>query len=372
MSVDFELPPPFVVALAEEEDLWGVFEIEQRCFGKEAWGVCSLRDCIERHTMWVALNERSKVVGYIVMYVKERKVEDSTHDDDGNHRNLSFDCNYISSLGVHPEWRRQGIARLLLNYQLHQNHTFASNNTTVLHVRADNRGAIRLYESLGFVFYRVAHWTYSDGECALMYVRRQNNINATDNNPERKKAVSGEEHGGKVCKVKIEHEREVQQSNRLHPQHQQLQQQQQHQKQRRLATSLENGHDDNDDSNSDHSSDIVVVVSNRIQELTVLQLEQKDIIENHNSDDDDTSNGDLASSIDDIECKLEIKTGERSEAKKIMVTKHLQQQPQQPKRCLPLPDDDEDSIIDCKETTFGTSDVWRILADSDWEEEDER
>ncbi len=56
----------------------------------------------------------------------------------------------IANVAVHPEYRRQGIARALtLRARTHARQAGAAE--IWLHVRDDNLGALRLYESLGFV-----------------------------------------------------------------------------------------------------------------------------------------------------------------------------------------------------------------------------
>ena len=56
---------------------------------------------------------------------------------------------HIITLGVHPEWRRRGIGRSLVTSLLKA--AIAQQlNWATLEVRASNRGAIALYESLGF------------------------------------------------------------------------------------------------------------------------------------------------------------------------------------------------------------------------------
>eukprot|EP00055_Hartaetosiga_balthica_P011533 m.52751 g.52751 ORF g.52751 m.52751 type:complete len:387 (-) comp7633_c0_seq1:210-1370(-) len=216
--------PSLLVVMAEMEDLWGLYEVERLCFGEEAWDARSLRECIERRSVWITLNEASIIIGYIVMYVKqnrphhqrrhngdtsicgERECEDrkcrvnSTCNDDACHSRNSDNeddgcndervCNYISNLGIHPEWRRKGVARLMMQRLIFEHPTFLVNNTTALHVRADNHPAINLYKSLGFVFCDVANWTYEDGEPALLFIRQQYNNEIVTKS--KRKAVSEE------------------------------------------------------------------------------------------------------------------------------------------------------------------------------------
>lgn len=59
------------------------------------------------------------------------------------------DYAYISAVMVHPDFRRQGIGRALLSQALDAAFKFDAKRA-VLHVRADNLPARKLYESLGF------------------------------------------------------------------------------------------------------------------------------------------------------------------------------------------------------------------------------
>eukprot|EP00474_Spongospora_subterranea_P001557 CRZ02015.1 hypothetical protein [Spongospora subterranea] len=73
---------------------------------------------------------------------------------------------YISTVGVSVAYRRQGLARILLNRLLEELDKFC--DVIILHVKADNESAIRMYLELGFVRVRYlpAHYyfhnTYHD------------------------------------------------------------------------------------------------------------------------------------------------------------------------------------------------------------------
>lgn len=61
---------------------------------------------------------------------------------------------YLSTLAVHPDYRRQGIATRLLEWVIENN----PKSTYLLEVNKVNKGAIKLYKSLGFqVFKRKKH-----------------------------------------------------------------------------------------------------------------------------------------------------------------------------------------------------------------------
>jgi ribosomal-protein-alanine N-acetyltransferase len=77
---------------------------------------------------------------------------------------------HITAIGVGPEFRRQGLARLLL---LNIEETFRARgiNTIRLEVRVENRPAITLYEDLGYVVVQRLPRYYSSGADGYMMVK---------------------------------------------------------------------------------------------------------------------------------------------------------------------------------------------------------
>ncbi|GHO57562.1 GNAT family N-acetyltransferase [Ktedonobacter robiniae] len=60
---------------------------------------------------------------------------------------------YLIQIGVHPEWRGQGLGAALITHAL-QTWRKAGKKAVILHVNVNNPGAIRLYQQLGFVVVR--------------------------------------------------------------------------------------------------------------------------------------------------------------------------------------------------------------------------
>jgi ribosomal-protein-alanine N-acetyltransferase len=81
---------------------------------------------------------------------------------------LMVDEAHVTTFGVHPDWRRQGIGRqLLLN--LCELSTSIGAQRMTLEVRVSNRVAQALYRSFGFeVAGRRPHYYTDDGEDALV------------------------------------------------------------------------------------------------------------------------------------------------------------------------------------------------------------
>ena len=60
---------------------------------------------------------------------------------------------YLIQVGVHPQWRGQGLGAALTTHAL-QAWRKAGKEAVILHVNVNNPGAIRLYQQLGFVIVR--------------------------------------------------------------------------------------------------------------------------------------------------------------------------------------------------------------------------
>jgi ribosomal-protein-alanine N-acetyltransferase len=75
---------------------------------------------------------------------------------------------HITNLAVHPEWRRQGVARALLDAALGEGRVRGV-ELAFLEVRPTNAEALSLYESLGFrVIGRRKGYYFDTGEDALL------------------------------------------------------------------------------------------------------------------------------------------------------------------------------------------------------------
>ena len=82
---------------------------------------------------------------------------------------------HITNLAVHPEWRRQGIARVLLTATL-EDARRRGLTLALLEVRPNNAEAVGLYEGLGFqIVGRRKGYYFDTGEDALLM---QANLNA--------------------------------------------------------------------------------------------------------------------------------------------------------------------------------------------------
>jgi [ribosomal protein S18]-alanine N-acetyltransferase len=89
-------------------------------------------DVLHAYVMREASSERPRgaIVGYCAVWI-------------------IFDELHINTLAVHPGWRRQGLASLLLTHVLEDAVRRGAEKAT-LEVRRSNEGALRLYERFGF------------------------------------------------------------------------------------------------------------------------------------------------------------------------------------------------------------------------------
>ncbi|MCX8073251.1 MAG: ribosomal protein S18-alanine N-acetyltransferase [Candidatus Binatia bacterium] len=135
-----------------EEDLDAVMEIERRSFA-EPWSVGLFRHELRLpfSKCLVARDERSALVGYVCWWM----VGDEVH---------------LLNLAVHPDRRRRGIGRLLLEVVLDAARR-ADARLVTLEVRHDNQAAQALYSAHGFVQTGLRRNYYAPGRHAVLMTR---------------------------------------------------------------------------------------------------------------------------------------------------------------------------------------------------------
>ena len=112
------------------EDVFQVAELEKMCFSTP-WSEKSIASELENDlALWLVALEESTVVGY----VGSQTVCGETD---------------MMNVAVHPDWRRRGIAELLIGQLITELKKFKS-ACLALEVRASNAPAIALYQKLGF------------------------------------------------------------------------------------------------------------------------------------------------------------------------------------------------------------------------------
>jgi ribosomal protein S18 acetylase RimI-like enzyme len=138
----------YQIETASWHDLNPLRQIEKECFGEDAW---PLWDLIAVLTFPNVVRLKAVVDGHMVGFA-------------GGDPKPSDGVGWITTLGVLPAYRRQGIARALLTAcedQLNQPRISLS-------VRRSNQAAIELYQSAGY--HQTGVWPryYIGGEDALV------------------------------------------------------------------------------------------------------------------------------------------------------------------------------------------------------------
>ena len=136
---------------ATRSDLLAISEIEKSVFD-QPWSYSAFESFVGESAFLVA--EADEILGYVVA------------DRTPNH---GRDFGHIKDLAVHPDARRNGIGRRLLNHAISRL-LVAGVSRIKLEVRASNRAAQRLYTDEGFTATRRVPRYYSDGESALILV----------------------------------------------------------------------------------------------------------------------------------------------------------------------------------------------------------
>jgi tRNA threonylcarbamoyl adenosine modification protein YeaZ/ribosomal-protein-alanine acetyltransferase len=151
--------PPFTIALASKpEDLGAVEALQHRSF-TNAWGAESIKWELENTDvarLYVMREPGGRLVAYCACW-------------------MIFDELHINSLAVDIEWRRRGLARLLLNHVMRDAVRAGARGAT-LEVRQSNDAARALYEGLGFTVEAVRRDYYQDPreDALILWNRRIN------------------------------------------------------------------------------------------------------------------------------------------------------------------------------------------------------
>lgn len=132
------------VAPMKLEDLNEVLEIEVLAFSTPWSRNSFLYELLENERAFylTAKNEYGRVLGYVGMWIV-------------------FDEGHITNLATHPQYRRQGVARKLMNELIAASKERGVRYLT-LEVRRTNNEAQELYQKLGFVHMGVRRKYYLD------------------------------------------------------------------------------------------------------------------------------------------------------------------------------------------------------------------
>jgi ribosomal-protein-alanine N-acetyltransferase len=134
----------------KEEDLPEVLEIENRSFATP-WSLRSFQNELEKTvSTCLVFKNRDRLLGYLVVW----RVEDELH---------------IANVAVHPDFRRRGVGRKLIQHAID---LAAGCRWIGLEVRASNTPALKLYKKFGFLEVGLRRNYYErEGEDAIVMVK---------------------------------------------------------------------------------------------------------------------------------------------------------------------------------------------------------
>ncbi len=120
---------PYQLRLMTEADIQSVMAIEKRAY-PFPWTEGNLRDCLKSKYYACVLEEGTHMVGYALMSMAAGEA-------------------HVLNICIHPDQQGKGLGRSLL-HSLEQTARVNNVEMLLLEVRASNRRAIKLYESMGF------------------------------------------------------------------------------------------------------------------------------------------------------------------------------------------------------------------------------
>ncbi len=133
------------------DDLNTIVTLEQRIFN-DPWSKSSFEAELlinKKYSFPLVMELEGKIVAYAVVW-------------------YFFEELHIANIAVHPDYRRMGLGRMLMEYILEK---FGNAEFAFLEVRQSNKAAIKLYQSLGFKILNIRRQYYNDGEDALVMVK---------------------------------------------------------------------------------------------------------------------------------------------------------------------------------------------------------
>ena len=146
------LTRPIQIAPFRRRHLPRILRIERASFGADAWPRSYFLELfLECRDFFVIAKVGGRIAGYAVACAAKRNAE-------------------ISSIAVHPDYRRRGVAAALLRHTLRAL-SKAGVRRVELMVRTANAAAAELYRAFGFRRVRLASGYYEDGGDAYLMVR---------------------------------------------------------------------------------------------------------------------------------------------------------------------------------------------------------
>ena len=145
------------IAKMKNEDVPTIVKLEELSYGEHHWSAESFYNEIKNELAhyYIAKNEEGKIIGYIGFWI-------------------IFEEAHITTLSVHPEFRKMNVASILLNETIKCCYKNMVKFLT-LEVRVSNIPAISLYEKFGFysIGIRKAYYQNNNEDAMIMFT---NNI----------------------------------------------------------------------------------------------------------------------------------------------------------------------------------------------------
>jgi len=151
--------PLFRIENATWRDLKPLQRLEKICFDVDAWPLIELLGVL---TFPEVLRLKAVADGLMVGFIAGDRRRGEVRG------NMKMDTGWILTLGVLPEWRRKGIAEVLLT----ECETQLRMPVIKLTVRRGNQPAIRLYEKMGYSQIDIWSKYYRNGEDGLVFEKR--------------------------------------------------------------------------------------------------------------------------------------------------------------------------------------------------------
>lgn len=140
---------------AKIEDLKAIHDLEKESFPNGSYPLFVIRQLFDiSHEYFLVAEVNQKIIGYVL----------------GNHTKFN-DQGWILSVGVHPENRRQNIAKQLIE-KLITALLNSQSREICLTVHPENNSAIRLYKSLGFEVENEYKDYYLDSQPRLLMAKK--------------------------------------------------------------------------------------------------------------------------------------------------------------------------------------------------------
>lgn len=151
------------IRLAKNEDLQQISEVENLCF-ESPWSFDMLYHdiCANDLTIYMVAEKDGKIIGYGGMWI----IIDEAH---------------ITNVCIHPDYRRRGYAKQLMNALAEKSEEMGANSMT-LEVRVSNHSAIKLYNGCGFHIQGVRKRYYSNNGEDAYIMWRESCKNIIENN----------------------------------------------------------------------------------------------------------------------------------------------------------------------------------------------